>query len=128
VVFFSKQPLGRQMKSQRGASLLETLVALVLLGIIGAAFLSALATTANARSIADEKATARILAESQTENLTKQPYKFSYDSIPIPDEYAGYTADVVVDPMRNGNIQKITVTVRHHNRDVITLESYKVNR
>ena len=128
MIFFSNQPLGRQMKSERGASLIETLVALVLLGIIGAAFLSALATTANARSIADERATARILAESQTENLTKQPYAFSYNPVPIPDEYGGYSADVVVDPMRNGNIQKITVTISHHNRDVTTLESYKVNR
>jgi Tfp pilus assembly protein PilV len=128
MVFLSNQSLGRQMKNERGASLIETLVALVLLGIIGAAFLSAIATTANARSIADEKATARILAETQTENITKQPYAFSYDPIPIPDEYAGYSADVIIDPMRNGNIQKITVTIRHHNRDVTTLESYKVHR
>ena len=128
MAFFSNQPLGRQLKSEKGASLIETLVALVLLGIIGAAFLNALAMTSNARSIADERASARILAESQTENLTKQPYAFSYEPVPIPDEYGGYSADVVIDPIRNGNIQKITVTISHHNRDVTTLESYKVNR
>ena len=128
MVFFRNQPFCRQMKSERGASLIETLVALVLLGIIGAAFLNALAMTSNARSLADERASARIIAESQTENITKQDYNFSYDTIPIPDEYGGYSADVVVDPIRNGNIQKITVTISHHNRDVTTLESYKVKR
>jgi Tfp pilus assembly protein PilV len=128
MVLFKKQPFGRQMQSERGTSFIETLVALVLLGIISLAILSAVATTANARTIADERATARILAESQTENITKQGYAPSYDTIPIPDEYGGYSAEVLVDPMRNGNIQKITVTIRHHNRDVITLESYKVNR
>jgi type II secretory pathway pseudopilin PulG len=116
------------MRSERGASLIETIVALALLGIIGVSFLSALATTSNTRSLADEHASARTLAESQMENLKKQDYSFSYDPIPIPDEYAGYSAVVDIDNMRNGNIQKITVTVRHHSRDVTQLESYKVGR
>ena len=116
------------MKRERGASLIETLVALALLGIIGVAFLGALTTTSNARSIADERASARILAESQMENLKKQDYALSYDPIPIPDEYAGYSALIGVDAMRNGNIQKITITIRHHDREVTALEGYKVNR
>lgn len=116
------------MKSERGASLIETLVALALLGIIGAVFLSALATTSSARFISDERASARILAESQMENVKKQDYTFSYDPAPIPDEYAGYLAVIDVDSLRNGSIQKITVTIRHHDKEVTTLESYKVNR
>ena len=70
------------MKSERGASLIETLVALALLGIIGVVFLSALATTSNARFISDERASAIILAESQMENVKKQYYTFSYDPAP----------------------------------------------
>ena len=116
------------MKSERGTSLIETLVALALLGIIGVAFLSALATSSNARSIADEHVSARILAESQMENIKKQTYAFSYDPVPIPAEYPGYSAAIDVDNLRNGNIQKITVTIRHHDRDIKTLESYKGNR
>ena len=128
MVIFVNWSLARQIKSERGSSLIETLVALTLLGIIGAAFLGALATTSNARLIADERASARILAESQMENVKKQDYAFSYGTIPIPDENAGYSATIDADSMRNGNIQKITVTIIHRNREVITLESYKVNR
>ena len=116
------------MKSELGSSLIEALVALALLGIIGAAFLSALATSSNARFIADEHTSAIILAESQMENIKKQTYAFSYDPVPIPAEYPGYSAVIDVDNLRNGNIQKITVIIRHHSEDVSKLESYKVNR
>lgn len=116
------------VKSERGSSLIETVVALALLGIIGVAFLSALAVSSNARFIADERVSARILAESQMEYVKKQAYAASYDAAPIPDEYAGYTAVISVDAMRNGNIQKITVSVRHQSEEVTTLENYKVNR
>ena len=62
----------RNMKGEKGISLLETVVALALLGIIGVAFLGALATTSNSRLIADEHVSARILAESQMEDIKKQ--------------------------------------------------------
>jgi prepilin-type N-terminal cleavage/methylation domain-containing protein len=116
------------MKSEKGVSLIETIVALALMGIIAVTFLGALATTTNTRSLADERASAKILAESQMENVKKQDYALSYDTVPIPDEYASYSAEILVDSMRNGKIQKITVTIRHKDRDVSTLESYKVER
>ncbi len=113
---------------EKGTSLIEVLVALALLGIIGASFLGGLGTSSNSRLIADEHASARILAEYQMEDLKKQTYAFSYDPVPIPGDYPGYSAVVDVENMRNGNIQKITVTIRHHNKDITTLESYKANR
>ena len=120
----------RSMKltdSESGVTFIETLVALALLGIISVVFLGALATSSNSRLIADEHASARILAESQMESVKKQDYASSYGSS-IPAEFAGYSTTVDVDNLRNGLIQKITVTVSHHNRDVTTLESYKVSR
>ena len=107
---------------------MEAIIALALLGIIGVAFLGALATTSNSRLIADEHVTSRILAEYQMENLRKQTYAFSYAPLPVPADYRGYTAVVDIDNFRNGNIQKITVAVNHHNREVARLESYKTNR
>ena len=116
------------MKSETGTSLIETIVALALLAIIGVAFMGALATTSSSRLIADEHASARILAESQMENIKKQAYAISYDPVPITEEYPGYTASIDIESLRNGNIQKITVTVSHHNQEIETLESYKVSR
>lgn len=117
------------MKSERGVSFIETVVALALLGIIGVTFLSALATSSNARLIADEHASARIIAESQMEDIKKQCYASSYNATAsILAEYPGYSIlTPEVDSLGNG-LQKITITVRHHNKDITTLESYKVDR
>lgn len=116
------------MKCETGASLIETLMALVIVAIIGAGFLSALATSSSSRVIADEQTSAKILAESQLENIKKQTYALSYDPITIPEEFAGYSSNINTDNMRNGNIQKITVTINHHNKEITRLEMYKVNR
>ena len=116
------------MRSEVGASLMETAIALALLGIIGVSLLGALATTSSGRSIANEQASARILAESQMEYVKKKIYALSYDAAPIPNEYAGYSVLIDVDPLQDGNVEKITVIVKHHNKTVTTLESYKVRR
>jgi type II secretory pathway pseudopilin PulG len=116
------------MRSERGSSLIETTAALALLCLIGAAFLGGLTTASKSRLISDEQASARILAESQMEHVKKQAYSFSYEPAPIPDAYPGYTALIEADPLRNGNIQRITITIRHQNKEVTMLEGYKVNR
>ena len=98
------------MKGERGTSLVETLVALALLGIIGVVFLVALASSSNARAISYEQATAKVLAESQMEYIRRIPYAFSYNGTAIPDEFVGYSASINATNMRNGNIQEITIS------------------
>lgn len=129
-MFFYGRLRGGLMNRQTGSSLLETIVALALLGIIGVAFLSALATSSNARSIADEHVTSRILAESQMEDIKKQAYSNSgnYTYVPILAEYPGYSILTPQVASLGSGIQKITITVRHHNKSVHILESYKVDR
>jgi len=115
-------------KSEKGFSLLETILALALLGVIGASFLSGLATSSKARMLADEKVSARILAESQMENIKIQPFLPTYTAnATILADYPGYSITTNVTSIGTG-IQKIVLTVEHSDRDVHVLESYKVDR
>jgi prepilin-type N-terminal cleavage/methylation domain-containing protein len=115
------------MKCEKGSTLLEVLVALALLGIISVLFLSGVANSSTARVAADERVSAKILAESLIDNIKKQGYESSYN-IAIPSEFAGYSADLTVESMANGHIQKLSITIRHLDHNALTLESFKVDR
>ncbi len=115
------------MKGQRGASLVEVAVSLALLGILAVGLLSALGTGTRALLLTDERQTAKNLAETQLEHVKQLGFESSYDPAPLPDVYTGYTARIEVAgiPDRDSNIQKITVVVDHHEREVLRLEGYK---
>ena len=128
-------------KNEKGIGLIEVLIALAILGIVAAAFLSGLATASRAFYIADVRTTAESLARSQMEHVKNQPY----DTINVPpvyDEISGIPADFNIvttaerlDPegdttSDDDGLQKITVTVSHLEvvNVKITLEDYKVDR
>lgn len=117
------------MDDEKGFSLIEVLISITLLSIIGVAVLGGLSTSSKAVLTADQLETGKNLAEAQIEYVKAQPYALSYDPAPIPPEYIGYSAliDVSAINERDGNIQKITVTVEHSGKQITTLESYKVN-
>lgn len=131
--------------NQTGVSLIETVIALAVLGIIAVVFLGGLATAAKATFIADERATAESLARSQIEGVKGQDYidysvldhgeyaviapptdsNFSIESITIP-----IYADTGL-PLPSGedeDIQKIKVTVKRGDKTVLIVEGYKVKR
>jgi len=116
------------MKKEKGFALIGVVIALALLGVVAVAFLSGLSGGSKALSIADERATANNLAETLIENVKNQPYATSY-TVPVPAEYtdAGYSAAVDVESLEDGNIQKIIVTIEHHDKVVTSLDNYKVN-
>ncbi len=143
----------RSMKNEKGFTLIGVMIALLLLGIIAVALLGALATASNAIFIADERATAESLARTEMEYIKNCEYEYlsapwsyelpsnppSWDTThALPAGYDGYSltvdgnlfdadGDDDVDPDDEG-IQKIIVTVKHHDKEVITLENYKVER
>jgi len=117
--------------AERGTTLVETLVAVALLGIIACAFFGSLNTAARATLIADERTTAESLARSQLEHIKTLDFvdgATQYDApVPSGEDYINYSANITAEPL-DDHIQKITVTVKHNDKEVVTLESYKVDR
>ena len=123
------------MKNEKGFTLIEVLIAIALLGIIGIAFLGGLSTASKALFLADERTTAESLARSQMEYVKIQDYDptdtQSYEQVDVPSgDYPDFTISVNADPLNptDDGIQKITVVVKHHGKEIITLEDYKVDR
>ncbi len=118
------------VRRESGTTLLETVVALAVLGIIAVTFLGGLVTTSKAAFTTDERATAESLARSQMEWVQNASYDATqYSPAPIPSgkDYVNYSTNITAEPLDTG-IQKITVTVKHSDKQVFTLEGYKVNR
>lgn len=117
---------------ESGMTLLETVVALAILGTIAVTFLSGVTTTSKAAFTVDERATAESLAQSQMEWVQNASYNttgYFPSTNTTSKDYINYSANITADLLSLlGGIQKITVTVKHSDKQVFTLESYKVNR
>lgn len=120
---------------ESGLTFIETVVALVILSAISVTFLSGLTTTAKAAFLSDERSTAESLAQSQMEWVKSADYVFDaaeYTPAPMPGgkDYVNYSVTITAEPLHNPDdgLQKITVTVKHADKEVIKLEGYKANR
>ncbi len=123
------------MNSEKGFAFIETVIALALLGIIAAAFLSGLATSSKATVIANDQVTAVSLAQTQIEWVKKAEYIYDatgYSAAPISSgqDYTGYSVQIDSEPLNSPDdgIQKITVTVKHWDKDALQLDVYKVDK
>ena len=134
------------LREEKGFTLVEVIISIVLLSLIAAAVAGGLFTSSKALVQNDSLETAKNLAETQMEwvkNLLFIPGTASYSPAPIPSEQNGYTATITVidgtnttafpynsDPTlnkaRNSNLQKITVKIFRNGSLTYTLEGYKV--
>lgn len=140
--------------NSKGASLIEVLIGLALLGLVAVAFIGGLSTAFKADIIADERSTAQSLAQSQMEYVKSQDYSSApaggdatYLKIDLSENpyyfvksinRAGGTVDDIKgvpwdtengQPSTNDErIQKVTIIVEHGDKGVFTLEDYKVDR
>ncbi len=116
------------------------MVALAILGLVGVAFLSGLATTSKAVMISQENVTAESLAKSQIEYIKAQSYipvaKYSptncYNKITIPADLASqYEIEIeppetIIAPVLGPfELQKVTVVIKRNGKRVFTLSTYR---
>jgi len=130
-----KRKAGILVSAESGMTLVETVVALAILGTIAIVFLSGLAISSKAVIIADEQTTVESLAQSQLEWVKGADYVYEtaeYSPAPIPtgQDYTDYSANITAEPLHtpDDGIQKITVTVKRLGEVVMELEGYKVDR
>lgn len=120
---------------ETGISLLETLIALAILGVIAAVFLNGLAISSKTNILTDERSTAENLARIQMEWVKASDYTVNASAYtpvipPVSSDYAGFATDISAEPVNtpDDGIQKITVTISHSDEQVFVLEGYKVDR
>jgi prepilin-type N-terminal cleavage/methylation domain-containing protein len=121
-------------KSEKGFSLIETLIGLVIFGLIEIAILSSLAASSRANVTNANLTRAESLARSQMEFVKSQTYINDpnpvYQTIATPLGYSFVTpmAARVGDSGNDIYLQKIIVSVQHDNHTLFTITDYKVNR
>ncbi len=115
---------------QEGVGLVETLIAVAILGVTLVVLLTAISTGSIGVATTEERVTAENLARSQLEYTKSQAYQAapaSYATVTPPTGYA-VTAAATSIPEGDSAIQKITVTVTRDGETLLTVEDYKVDR
>ena len=124
-----KQRLKR-VQDQRGLGLVETLVAVAILGTSVVAFVAALSAGSIAVGEQDEKFVVQSLAQTQLEYTKSYPYNpeaATYPTVDTPEDYI-ISVNVTSIPDTDADIQKITITISRNSENIMTVEDYKVNR
>jgi Tfp pilus assembly protein PilV len=115
---------------QKGAGLVEVLVAVAVLSITLVAFLAAISTGSVGVATTEERVTAENLARSQLEYTKSQTYvaaPTSYATVTPPTGYA-VSAIATSIPDSDSSVQKITVTITRNGETLVTIEDFKVDR
>lgn len=120
----------KRPQGQRGLSLVETLVAVAILGTSVVAFAAALSAGSIAVGEQAEEVAAQSLVRTQLEYTKSYPYDTEATTYPTVDTPEGYAISVGVAPIpdTDDDIQKITVTISRESENIMTVADYKVNR
>jgi type II secretory pathway pseudopilin PulG len=125
-----KRKIKCRLRGQSGIGLVETLVAVAILGTAVVAFATALSAGSIAVGEHDSEAIAQGLAQSQieyTKSYAYDPDATTYPLLAVPEGYS-LSVNVSAVPDTDTDIQKITVTVNSGDDEIIKVEDYKVNR
>ncbi len=124
-------------REQSGVMLIDTVVALALLGLFGVAFLSAISTSTVTMASIEDKVNVDNLVRAQMEYTKSANFSSSYnyqtlDQLDPGNPYAiavpgGYSINVAAAALGDG-IQEITVTIYRDGKNELVVKGYKVNR
>lgn len=116
--------------AEKGLTLVESLVAVAILGVTVVTFVAALATGSIAVREGGQEVVSQSLARNQLEYIKGYPYDpvpANYPTVNAPEGY-NISVNVTSIPDTDTDIQKITVTISRDGEDVLTVEDYKENR
>jgi type II secretory pathway pseudopilin PulG len=144
----------RMLRSERGVSLMETLVALFILSVVGVAVIAGVYTTVLSNETARTKITAESLARTELEYVSSQPISKDWTSYTLtsptiyptypagwdpahtmPQGYSGYSIKVTLIGTETGSDgkksskQKITADVYYNvTTKVFSMSTYLAER
>ena len=127
--------LRRGSLDQKGIVIVETLVALAILGVISVGFLSAIATSYTAVRLSDQRTTAESVARTVIERVRVAPYPLATGVVGGLDGGlpSGFAVEVSVANSTEwvgtppSPVQLVTVVVKHQGRTIVTSETYKAD-
>ncbi len=121
-------------RKEKGIALLETLVALAIVGVVAVTFLGGVGTATKATVISNEQATAESLVRSEIEYVRKSAYQYDASvyavdpALTIPGGWVVPPPVVELVHATDDGIQKVTVTAEHHGKAILSVVMYKVDR
>ncbi len=122
------------LKDERGTSLIEVLIGIVILGLVGVTYLGGVGTSTQATIITKEHSIAESLVRSEAEYVKRYAYQYGTSEYPVDPTLAipeGWTVSLPsVEPLHGSEdgIQKVTVSAQHQGETVLSIVIYKVAR
>ena len=117
-------------RDEEGLTLVESLIAVAIVGVSLVAFAVALSTGSIAVWESDQEVTVQSLARTQMEYIKGYPYDPDATTYPTVSATDNYSISVAVSstPDADSDIQKVTANISRDGQVLLTIEDYKVNR